>query len=528
MRVLSSRLGRLAGITGNGVHAYLGIPYAAAPVGALRYASPRPASPWTGELQATRYAPAPLQTLRPQSGWIYDTPERTDEDCLYLNVWTPSASNAGGYPVLVWIHGGAWRTGHGGVHATDGAELARAGQVVVVTVNSRQGALGWLCHPELSDPDTGAYANWSLQDQIAAFHWVRDNIADFGGDPANITAVGQSAGGQSIAVMAQTQRDYRLFDKAICQSPALFGSPRFMDRDSAIWYAEVLASRLNCEVAGLRGVAADLLHETEVPLLADSAVLKRLGGFRYLPVDDGQIIPAWPYGKGMGDIPLIVGWTRNETNFFFNLRAPDGKPLADEIPGDEVALRNALAAFTGQYYPFGQGPTMEELIGHYRSLSNGTPSLKQLWLDITTDVDIRGYSVWLADAHASGGAPTYAYEFAHPVAAPCEGSPHTAEIPFVFGTYRHPFLAPKFGTTAAEAVVSRAFITAWSSFARNGVPAFADGSAWPAYKGSRPAVCVFGSTEQPTRIERAPRFAELDIWPRFAAIRRGLPVPPYA
>ncbi len=223
------------------MHIFRGIPYAAAPTGAFRYRAPRAASAWQGVRDATVAGPAPIQTLAGAAAWLYKSAEPQSEDCLYLNVWTPDPR--GSRPVMVWLHGGAWRTGHGAVGVTDGAVLAALGDVVVVTVNYRLGVLGWLAHPDLRDPETGAFANWGLQDQVAALRWVRANIAAFGGDPANVTLFGELAGGSSTASIVQNPANAGLAHKAIIQSGSLHGAPAFPDIERAAAYAEALARR---------------------------------------------------------------------------------------------------------------------------------------------------------------------------------------------------------------------------------------------------------------------------------------------
>ena len=264
MTIAETRSGRLAGFRQQQALAFLGIPFAAPPVGPLRYCPPRPAAAWPGLRDATAPGAAPIQTLAAAAAWLYDSAEPQSEDCLYLNVWTPAL--AGRRPVMVWLHGGAWRTGHGAVAATNGAALAVRGDVVVVTCNYRLGVLGWLAHPDLTDAQTGVAANWGLQDQLAALRWVRDNIAAFGGNPDNVTLFGQSAGGSSVASIAQNPANAGLFHKLIIQSGSLHGAPAFADQVTAARYAETLARRLDTTVAGLRDMPAHTLHAAELAL----------------------------------------------------------------------------------------------------------------------------------------------------------------------------------------------------------------------------------------------------------------------
>ena len=204
--------GRLKGQLNGGVASYLGIPYAQAPVGALRFQSPKPFKPVSDVLNADKFGAASLQTLPPYVTWIYPVPTQQSEDCLTVNVWAPA--NATGAPVMVWLHGGAWRTGATSMPLMNGQALAALG-VVVVTVNFRLSALGGLSHPDLVDADTGSVANWQLQDQMAALQWVHENAAAFGGDPNNICLIGQSAGGTNAAVIAQNPAYQKLLRRSV-------------------------------------------------------------------------------------------------------------------------------------------------------------------------------------------------------------------------------------------------------------------------------------------------------------------------
>lgn len=221
--VVETPYGRVSGQLLGGAQAvtrFLGLPYAAPPVGAGRLRSPRPLQPWTGVRDGSTAAPASLQTLGGNQVWMNEPIERQDEDCLYLNVWTPSTT--GRAPVLLWLHGGQTRNGHGAAPGIDGAVLAALG-LVVVTINYRLGALGGLAHPELADTDTGLCANWGLQDKLAALAWVQRCIAAFGGDPQQVTLGGQSSGAANAALMAQHGRAHGNEHQRRHQRPAPFG-----------------------------------------------------------------------------------------------------------------------------------------------------------------------------------------------------------------------------------------------------------------------------------------------------------------
>ena len=508
-------IGGLPGLRENGVLSFHGIPYARPPIGKFRFNSPRPIEnlerlPISGNANGVA---APIQWLNPAAGWIYNSADLMDERCLTLNVWTPRTDAK--LPVLVWLNGGAWRAGHGNVAVTNGRALAHAGQVVVVTITSRQGALGWLGHPDLMDSDTGAFANWGIQDQVEAFRWIKRNIAIFGGDPDNVTAVGQSAGGQTIAVIAQFHSAERLFNKAILQSSAMFGSPRFMDQEQAFGYCERLASRLGCTVTGLKEIPALALQLEELRISNDPEAQRLMGGHRYLPFVDGKTIPGWPFEKPIGEIPILIGTNRNETNFFFNLKGPEGEVLMESIPSNDTLVER-VHAFCSSYYPFDDRPSASAVVDHFRKCAKGNISTKALWLDITADVNMRGYAYRAATMQTAVGAPAYLYEFAEPVMPPGEGSPHCAEMPFVFGTFSHPHFHGKVGNDDHARALSASMMNAWSSFARDGTPALLNGKVWPAFNLARPSAAIFGGPEAAT-VTEVPRQKQLTIWPQFLA-----------
>ena len=220
--------GRISGLDTGGLRVYRGIPYAAPPVGELRWRPPRRVRPWTGVRACTSFGPS-----CPQSGKVVgggQLPSSESEDCLYLNVWTPARSRSERLPVMVWIHGGGFITGSGSLPAGNGENLSRRENVVVVSLNYRLGVFGFLAHPELSAESAhGVSGNYGLLDQQAALRWVRRNIAAFGGDPRRVTIFGQSAGGQSVIAQLVSPLARGLFARAISESP------RYEDRGVGIW-----------------------------------------------------------------------------------------------------------------------------------------------------------------------------------------------------------------------------------------------------------------------------------------------------
>jgi para-nitrobenzyl esterase len=484
---------------------FLGIPYAAQPVGALRYASPQPAARWTEPLEA-KDCPASIQTLGGAAAWLYEGGWTQDEACLGLNVWSPDVK--GRAPVMVWLHGGAWRTGYGNAAGTMGFALAASG-VVLVTVNYRLGALGWLAHPALRDPATGAFANWGLQDQIAALRWVKDNIAAFGGDPGNITLFGQSAGGSSTASIAQDPRNAGLLHKAIIESGSLHGAPGFPEVDTAAAYAEALARKLGTDVPGLRTLPALAVHKAELELGRDPAMVRSLGRPPVLPVLDGTVLKVWPRDGTLPAIPLLIGTTQTEGTFWFDLIGPDGKPVVTlKPPGSEAELHRFIADLAAIYQPEAS-VAPEKVAAAYTEAarSRDEPSgVLPIWVAAYTDIVFRLRARAAARRHAAAGHTAYLYEFQRPLAAPAHGVPHTAEIPYVFGTWSGPFFAGKTGCDAGP--LSAALTQAWAAFAQSGSP----GKGWAQAAADRPVVNRLGGPAGLLAPTAEVRLQELAVW----------------
>ncbi len=488
---------------------FLGIPFAAPPVGALRFASPRPAAAWDNPRLATRPGAAPIQSLAGAAAWLYDGAQPQSENCLVLNVWTPSPE--GRRPVMVWLHGGAWRTGHGAVAGTWGATLAERGDVVVVTVNYRLGALGWLAHPDLADPETGAAANWGLQDQVAALRWVQANIAAFGGDPGRVTLFGQSAGGSSTASIAQDPRSAGLLHRAIIESGSLHGAPGFPEMTTAAAYTEALAKRLDMDVGGLRRVDALRLHRTELELARDPAMMRSLGRPPVLPVLDGVVLQTWPRDGRLAPVPLLIGTTETEATFWFDLVGPDGAPVPGlRPPATDAELASMIRDLTAIYRPEATDRAASIAPAYAAAARRrGTPEGPlPLWIAAYTDIVFRLRARTAAQRHAEAGHPVWLYEFAHPLAAPAHGVPHTSEIPFVFGTYADPFFAAKLGAGPKEQAVSDAMLRAWARFAHDGDP----GPGWARATAGALPVNVLGGGQGAHAVSAEVRGEELSAW----------------
>ena len=485
--------GRLRGVAEGGLTVFRGVPFAAPPVGELRWRPARPHPGWSGTLDATGYGPSAPQPYReagdPVLGGHGSPP--FDEDCLTLNVWTPGA-DAAARPVLVWIHGGGFVSGSGSMPTYSGESFARDGDLVVVTLNYRLGPLGYLYfgpdgdvgegtgeHAEESTgentgqrtgEDVGA-GNFWLTDQLAALRWVRENIAAFGGDPDQVTVAGQSGGAVSTAVLAGHPEGRRLFRRAILQSPP-FGlhipDPAESLRRTAV-FLEVVGAK---SVEELRGVPWPRLVEVMGEMFGRTT---QWGYWPtpFLPVLDGVTLERHPAdllldGDGT-DIDVLIGWTREEANFGFALD-----------PGYAAATREQVVARAADTF----GGRAAEVYAAYEAARPGARPVDVL-MDLISDELFRVPGVELAERRAVAGRPVWAYQFDLPTPA-YEGrlaAAHCLELPFVFDNFddwsHAPFLAGI--DPVVRAGLAASMHRAWISFVRTGDPNHAALPYWERY-----------------------------------------------
>lgn len=446
-----------------GVQAFKGIPYAAAPVGTLRWKAPRPAATWPGVRSATGYRPSCWATPLPGAPSI-----PMSEDCLSVNVWTPSPRSGPPKAVMVWIYGGGFQFGTSADPRYDGAALAARG-VVVVSLNYRLGVFGNLARPEL-DAESGGSGAYGLQDQIAALRWVRRNIRAFGGNPANVTVFGQSAGAHSIGMLMASPQANGLFAKAIAQSGAFWDS----EHGSIATHAEALArgnalsGRLGAPtLAALRAVpAADLSAATTwIPALDP-------GVTAFAPSIDGQVLrdsPAAVFGQGRQQrIPLLAGFTAAEDVPLFDLRA-----LPHSSPEEFYAAAEKL---------FGAGRMAEfKVLYPAANAVQATASANQLIGDLVITEQTR---TMLRLQKRAGVPNIYGYRFSYtsaysPIAA------HVADVPFVFGNLFPQYFAPQAPpANAADRAFSNQLMGYWTNFAKQGDPNGTGLPAWRRYTGN--------------------------------------------
>jgi para-nitrobenzyl esterase len=485
---VTTTYGKIRGQVRDGVASFLGIPYAASPTGPLRFRAPVPPAAWDGVRAADRlgatppkpdYA-APFDTLLPE-------PNIAGDDWLTVNVWTPDPGRAG-LPVMVWIHGGAFSNGNSAIPSYDGHAFARDG-VVLVSLNYRLGIDGFAQLPD-------APANRGLLDQIAALEWVRDNIAAFGGDPGNVTIFGESAGAMSVTTLLSLPRAKGLFTRAVTQSGAAQAAAD--PADAALVTKELgLAIGREPTAASLAEVGLAELIQAQTAV-RDALVTQpdpgRFGAtivassMAFIPVIDGDLVPVHPLagiaeGAGSG-ATLLTGTTTDEYRLFL---VPTG--IAGHITDEGLAALLPL---------LGIGSAVADL---YRANRPGA-SPGDVFAALLTDRFFRLPALAVADARASGPAPTYVYEFAWKSPVHGLGACHSLEIPFVFDNLTAEGADQALGSAPPTALAERMH-AAWLAFARDGDP------GWQAYDETRP-VMIFD--EPGGGVAADPRGDERRIW----------------
>lgn len=467
--VVDVTAGRLSGAMDDGVRAFRGIPYAAAPVDGLRWKPPVAAPKWQGVREATKFgAPCFQPEARPTANAIYyEELAPMSEDCLSLNVWAaPAARKA---PVFVWIHGGALVSGASHFGMYDGARMAREG-VVVVSINYRLGVLGFLAHPGLSaESPEGISGNYGFLDQIEALKWVKANIAAFGGDPDNVTIAGESAGGLSVMYLMTSPRAKGLFAKAVAQSSYMVSTPELKRARFGHPSSESLGEDLDTKLGG-RGV------EGLRAMSPRDLVAKTIGaGYLIWGTVDGKVLPyqmVEAFDRGaQAKVPLLVGFNAGEIRSLRRLLPP--------APTDSKAYEERIRA--------AYGPLADRFLKLYPA-----SAVDESMLGATRDALYGWTAERMALGQAAAGSPSYLYLFDH-------GYPeadrlglhafHASEIPFMFGTiYKTPAYWPKIPHTAEEKALSDAMVSYWTSFAKDGRPVASGHPDWPAYSPGRNAM----------------------------------------
>jgi len=416
---------------------------------------------------------------------------------LLLNVWTPACDDAA-RPVMVWIHGGAFVTGSGSGAFYRGHHLVSRGDVVVVTINYRLGALGFLAHPDLRDEETGSSGNWGLLDQVAALQWVQANITNFGGDPTNVTIFGESAGSMSVSCLVGSPRTQGLFRRAIAQS----GGPNAVSADVARTAAERLCEIAGVpDVAGLRGLDVAQLLAAQVQLSAEAT--ERGTGMALAPSVDDGLLPEHPLtairnGVAAGK-ELLVGTNLHE----MKLWTVGNRKLTG---GDEAYILRRLEKTVG-------AKAADALEAYKAARADRGDDLTpiELWTAIESDRVFRAPSLQMCEAAAANGDAVYDYLFTweSPAMGGLLGSCHALEIPFVFGTLTTPGVDRFTGEGPEAIALSEKMQDAWLAFARTGDPSTDALGPWPRYDAERRATMLLGAE---TAVADAPYEPERAYW----------------
>lgn len=475
--------GLVQGTAEDDLTVYRGIPFAAPPVGDLRWRAPQPAAKWDGVLQANRFGPAPIQGSRIGPGM--------SEDCLYLNVWTPAKSPNDRIPVMVWIYGGGFTAGSTSEPNYNGAKLARKG-VVLVSIAYRVGQLGFLAHPELSaESPHHVSGNYGLLDMIAGLRWVQKNIAAFGGDPNKVTIFGESAGGIAVSMLCASPQAKGLFQGAISESGGSFGPPRPSTYPGENLKFLADAERAGQDYARTAGVSS-IAELRKIP--ADKLPARRGIGVAW-PIVDGWVIPDDQYklyaAGRFNDTPILVGYNSDEGASFSPPRTPE-------------AYTAAVRARYGQF--------ADELLKAYPVGSNTVPKTAR---DLTRDATFGWHTwTWARLQAQAGKSKVFYYYFdqhpQYPVDSPRagSGSPHGAEVSYVF-QHLNPS-SPR--VTKADLAISDAMAAYWTDFAKHGDPNGEGLPTWPAFSDTNPAVMYFSQTPHVGPVPSADSLKVLDSY----------------
>lgn len=484
---IHTQSGAVMGVQGAlpGITVFKGIPYAAPPVGELRWKPTQPPADWHGVLKADHFgANCPQSITNERKPWTTEfmAHGETSENCLFLNIWTPAKSAAAKLPVLVWAHGGAYTEGSGAVPAYDGEGLASKG-IVVVTINYRLGIFGFLAHPELSsESEHHSSGNYGLLDQVAALNWVVRNIAAFGGDPSRVTFAGQSAGAGSVHLLSISPLARGLFQRAIAES----GSRAFTD--PGVPRSPMALKKLaDAEQEGLR-FAEDLGAKTLKQLRAmtwEQLSAKKSPLMR--PVLDGWVIPegyadAYAHGS-LNDVPFLTGCNADE----------DGAEPHPNITLEEFHTR-AQQRF---------GALADEFLQLYPAATDAEAAAAQN--EAARDYTRTTMYLWAIARLQSGRAKVFTYFWNHPLPGPDQekyGAFHTSEVPYVFNSLNRsdrPF-------NAQDKAIADRITSYWANFAANGDPNGKGLPEWPAVSAVNAQTMELGDSTIPIPVAQKQRY----------------------
>jgi para-nitrobenzyl esterase len=489
--VVKTTAGPVRGAASGGAYAFKGIPYGDTTAGANRFMPPKPPRPWTEARDATAYGARAAGLGYPpflmrEEGVDLDT-SPVSEDSLMLNVWTPEPATGGKRPVMVWFHGGGYTSGSGGSVRYDGTNLAAKRDVVIVTVNHRIGALGFLHLAGVGGEKFAKSTNLGMQDIVRSLEWVRDNIANFGGDPGNVTVFGESGGGGKVSTLMGMPSARGLFHRVIAESGS---AVRIATPDAATKLTQGVLEKLGVGASDL-----DALHALPFEKIA-AATPGNIG-----PVADGTVIPRHPFDPDgspvSANVPLLIGSNLTEITFF------NDTPLD---PVDDAKLLSLVAAYTRQ-----EPAKVQGLIALYKK---NRPDAENhlLYQYIASDWWMTSAVRTQADRKAAqGGAPVYVYQFAMRQGA--RGGklnvPHTSEIAYVFDNLKLSAALVGDATPEHQALAEK-MSAAWVAFARSGNPATGGLPAWQPYTASNKAVMVLDQKPRQTAAHLADELAAIN------------------
>ena len=503
--IVMTSYGELEGIDRGTSLVFKGIPFSQPPVGALRWRPPEPPTSWEGVRDATassgispQVVNAALEALLPSS----DAAVSQSEDCLYLNIHTPAIDEAK-RPTLVWIHGGAFTTGSGSSPLYNGTALAERGEVVVVTINYRLGALGFLALPGSTENEP--QTNFGMLDQVAALRWVQQEIAAFGGDPGNVTIFGESAGGMSVGCLMGSPLATGLFHKAILQSGA--GHHALFPETANATTARFL-ELTGCDAhdrPGLEALSVEQILAAQAVL--EEALMESLASGEPLemwaqPVVDRHFLAERPVDAirngSAPTVAVLIGTTAEESGLFVGMAQgppPDDNSLKDMFEsrlqgGPEVAA-DAIAAYRAARAANGEGTLNHDL-----------------YVAVDTDFMFRIPAERMAEAQVLHGAPTFCYrlDYQSPALGGALGACHALDLPFVFDTHG---LMPMFaGSGSGPERLAEQVMDAWLAFARTGNPS-TETLCWPAYDAEQRQTMILNVE---SHVESRPRETERQCW----------------
>jgi len=496
--IAETAFGKIRGEEVQGIKIFKGVPYGASTAGRNRFMPPMDPAPWTDVRDALHYGSSTPQTdpsyLRPHLNG-------ESEDCLVLNVWTPALKDGRKRPVLFWCHGGGFSSGSGSSPVTDGANLARRGDVVVVTINHRLNVLGFTYLAEFGGSDFASSGDAGMLDIVHALRWVRNNIEQFGGDPNTVMIFGQSGGGRKVGTLLAMPSAKGLFHRAVIESGPTI---QLVERDQAIRVAEMLLAKLNIDktqVHDLQKLLVGRIMSAYFSILKDMAGQDQMTqGFS--PTVDGKAVPHHPFHPAASpisaDVPLMLGSTRTEMTLLSD-------PASFSL--DEAGLRGRVKSLAGV-----EG---DALIDVYRKLNPGaTPS--DLFFLIASDYRYGAPVMKIAERRAAlGKAAVHLYYFTWET--PVEGgrlkSPHTIEVPFAFDNIQ--IDRGLIGGGADAMALADKVSDAWIAFARTGDPNTSKLPHWPAFNPTdRPTMVMNNQSKvvnDPIREQRLAMFRALDL-----------------